>query len=272
MARFKLFSQIFIRGITSTMDNKLYPRIYIDDINRSQFRGFVNHGSYRDIANGGSEYILLERYQIERNNSKAMAKLQTAMAAQMVATAVSIQDVANGFTVVYMSETTPMGDIILDRPLQLPIQDYFLNDAMDPNYTDSLNNTDTDLYQYFYRIVYRVYDTGGNLCDGASNYVTGVTSSDFIDSGLISNDGTSLSLFGGSGTMYSKTNDGTIVIKGMPAQLFSPRYRGPIEAEKAAAQCQQFDANCAFLADSAATLRSYIAEQIDKLCTTSMTG
>ena len=273
MADYTLLSGIQIRG-TIIDDGRLCPRIDIIGPNVTRFRGRQTPGSYHDIRDTtpGDEYIILERYRVDRKDPAAMARLNQVIQDQMMASPFySISSKNATFTAVYMSAATPMSSISLGQPDQISLQSLFLS-ASDFRYTDTVSDIDTDLYQYCYRIIYRIYLTDGSLCDGASNYVAGVISSDFVDSGLVTNDGTSFSLFSGSGSMYSKTNNGTIVIKGMPSQLFSPRYRGPIEAEKAAAARQQFDVNCAFISTGVNQLRTEIAQQIDILRTSSMTG
>ena len=239
-------------------DDRVCPRIFFHDVDPTEFQ---------QSNNDPNIFYKLERYTVLKEQVM-LNKLQHAILMQRVAQPLSVYDTSNkqNYVNISMNLTTPMSNDVLGKPEYLDIENIF-SSGQYQYYTDRADTVDIDAFQYVYRARYQIRNDDNTYTEYATNYVYGVTDSMFVDTGLVISGKDDTSLFENSGTLYSRTKDGIIVIKGMPTQVFSRRYRGPIECEKESAARMQLAVNNQFIRSSIETLSASVRKILDDLIT-----
>jgi hypothetical protein len=162
-----------------------------------------------------SDYYLLEKFELDKENPDQMYALSMALTYQSVLYYMG--------TRIYMSASLWMSEWdLLVEPEYIDIKDKFEYGIQYLIDTD----TDVDKYIYVYRIM--AYHAG---VESSSSYVAGVQYIDFLKSETLI-DAPPISASSGRGTLYREDSDGKMIVKGLPGQLMNPRYNGPIEYEK----------------------------------------
>lgn len=225
----KLFKDITIEPYL--FENNAYPLIrIIDKIPVALVDDIHEEGEIDEDC----EYILLEKYEISRENSSVSANVQKILYYQNVQQYMTTYQNWKDVTLsperseqvkwenMYMTTNYVMGGHHLgSRPKYINISNFFSQGM--PNY---IIDTDTNTKEciYSYRIIVRL---SGD--DYHSSYVAGVQTLKIEDMSIDKND--EMSLFKGKGTLYREGIDGRIY-KSINLTKPNYRYRGPIEKDK----------------------------------------
>lgn len=226
----KLFSDITIEPFF--FEDNTYPLLRIKDKIEITYID-ANHTG-RDTLDVDDEYVLLEKYEVDRNNANQTANVQNLLYYQ---NALEYMTSYNDYTIYDPSdeqyEKTKWGNLYISgnyimggfdvgiRPENISIEKFFAQGM--PDYIID-TDTDSENYIYCYRIIARI-----SGIEYFSKYVAGVQTLEIEDFSIDKE--SELSIFKGNGTIYRDGLDGK-VFKSLHFDSFNPRYRGPIEKEK----------------------------------------
>lgn len=221
---------------------KYYPRLRI-------------LGMVKPLSISEDDYFLLEKFQIDKEDPDQMTALSQALTYQTVLYYMNVG--------IFMSSSIWMSEYdLLVAPQYLDIQDKFELGVQYLIDTDA----DIDKYLYVYRIIY--YNIG---TEGRSNYVAGVQYVDFRED-AVKPDIFPIPVSSGTGELYREGRDGRIIVKGFPNILFNPRYKGPLEYEKAYGRRTAIFNTFTYISNKLGELETSISDMWSELVEITNTG